>query len=76
MKTGLLDVTIQVNSRVHSFAAMEFHHVNGKDFSIGNIANRKWEVIKKELDKCELLCSNCHRLHTWEQQGFGVDFVF
>lgn len=44
-------------------AALEFHHVSGnKEFTIGGVANKSWDVIKKELDKCILLCSNCHRI--------------
>lgn len=44
--------------------ALEFHHIEPeyKKFAIsstsGNISER---VLKKELDKCVLLCSNCHR---------------
>lgn len=44
--------------------ALEFHHrdPSQKDFSIGaNGTPRKWSVLKKELDKCTLLCANCHR---------------
>lgn len=45
--------------------ALEFHHLDPleKDFSLGAIrANPKnWETIKKELEKCILLCANCHR---------------
>ena len=45
-------------------AALQFHHTNPKkkDFIIGNVANKKWEVIKSELKKCELLCANCHTI--------------
>lgn len=43
-------------------AALEFHHLRDKDFTIADVANKSWDLVKKELDKCELLCSNCHRI--------------
>jgi predicted HNH restriction endonuclease len=45
-------------------AAFQFHHKNSdkKDFIIGNVANKSWDVIKMELKKCILLCANCHAI--------------
>lgn len=42
---------------------LEFHHVDPseKDFTIGASMQRSWESIKREIDKCVCLCSNCHR---------------
>lgn len=45
------------------YSALEFHHLNPneKDFGIADSAySRSWETIKKELDKCIMVCSNCH----------------
>jgi 5-methylcytosine-specific restriction endonuclease McrA len=44
------------------YGALEFHHKNKKvkDFTIANSC-MSFDKLKKELDKCELVCSNCHR---------------
>lgn len=41
----------------------DLHHLNPeeKDVGIGEILDFKWETIEKELQKCVLLCANCHR---------------
>lgn len=43
--------------------ALEFHHLNPKEkvFRLGDGITRSWKRIKKELDKCILVCANCHR---------------
>jgi hypothetical protein len=43
--------------------ALEFHHKDPsqKDFGISKVNRRSFENIKNELDKCILLCANCHR---------------
>lgn len=44
--------------------ALEFHHINSedKDFGIASKGyTRSWEKLKEELDKCIMVCANCHR---------------
>lgn len=44
--------------------ALELHHKDpaSKDFSLSvRGLTRSWERIKEELEKCVLVCSNCHR---------------
>lgn len=44
--------------------ALDLHHLdpNTKEFGIGDKGyTRSWEKVKKELDKCILVCANCHR---------------
>ena len=48
------------NKDIH---ALEFHHIDpsGKDFSFNKANCISWELIKNELQKCILVCANCHR---------------
>ena len=44
-------------------AALEFHHLdpNEKDVEPSRLLRRSWDKVKIEIDKCILVCSNCHR---------------
>lgn len=51
--------------------SLEFDH-KVRELKAANIAtllSRKWEVLKAELDKCQLLCSNCHLEKTILEQS-------
>ena len=44
--------------------ALDFHHLDPakKDFGLSTKGlTRSWEKIKEEIDKCVLVCANCHR---------------
>jgi len=44
------------------YEALEFHHVNEKDFTIANaLMTYPWHQILKEVEKTILVCANCHR---------------
>ena len=49
-------------------ACLSFHHKdpNEKDFGISHKGyTRSWEKVKMELDKCTMLCMNCHTKLHW-----------
>jgi hypothetical protein len=42
----------------------DFHHIDGKakDFGVSlDGLTRSWERVERELNKCVLVCANCHR---------------
>lgn len=52
----------QICSYDKCLGALTFHHRNPKDkkFTVGNLLDYSLKVLKTELDKCDLLCFNCH----------------
>lgn len=53
--------------------ALEFHHLDTtkKDFGISEGGySRSWAKVRAEIEKCVLVCANCHReLHAQHLQS-------
>lgn len=47
------------------YCCLDFHHLESsqKEDTLAGGINRGWSIKKifKEIEKCELICSNCHR---------------
>lgn len=63
------------------YAALQFHHRDPtqKEMNWNKLRSQRWSFIEKELDKCDLLCGNCHveehfdefilkRVQEWEKR--------
>lgn len=50
--------------------ALEFNHIKCKKYEPTKLFQKSlsWESVKNELDKCELLCANCHRETTFKNK--------
>jgi hypothetical protein len=51
---------------------LEFDHRNRetKSFNIADAVSYSIENIQKEIDKCDIVCANCHNIRTIEQRGY------
>jgi predicted transcriptional regulator len=50
---------------------MEFDHLGDKRFNIASFRNHtnSLDVVKQEIAKCEIVCSNCHRKRTYHRRN-------
>jgi hypothetical protein len=60
---------------------LDFHHKNykKKEFSVGNFQHITQSIVrlKKEIEKCKVLCANCHRIeHSKERCDRKLAFVW
>jgi predicted HNH restriction endonuclease len=56
--------------------AYDFHHTNPleKKFEIAPALDRNWETILEEVNKCIMLCSNCHRVRHYREDRGNTEF--
>jgi 5-methylcytosine-specific restriction endonuclease McrA len=43
---------------------LDFHHLKKKRYEVSRMKGHAWKTVLKEIAKCEILCSNCHRRRT------------
>ena len=49
----------------YPYYVMDLDHVRGeKAFNLSNFQGRSFKQIVEELDKCDPVCANCHRIRT------------
>jgi hypothetical protein len=55
-------------------AALEFNHRDPltKDFTISQSMHRSWSSLEAEIAKCDVLCSNCHHIHSYNNKHHAV----
>jgi hypothetical protein len=55
--------------------ALDFHHRNReeKEFDIASYSSKRLLRVLAEIEKCGVMCANCHRIHTRnERVSVGV----
>ena len=66
-----LSIGCQICGYKKTYYALEFHHEkdNDKKYNISLMKTLSIETILKEIKKCKVVCSNCHReIHAEENE--------
>jgi hypothetical protein len=49
--------------------AMDFDHVRGEKWrDVSRLKGASFETITAEVQKCDVVCANCHRVRTWARK--------
>ena len=69
----LLDIMVQrggcARCQETDVRCLEWNHLGNKKENISAMMGRRpLDILLSEVDKCEVLCSNCHRKYTCQQE--------
>jgi hypothetical protein len=61
----------------YPYYVMDLDHLpqHEKKFGLSNYPRYTIAQIAEEIAKCEAVCSNCHRIRTYERGAFGISMV-
>jgi len=57
---------------IRDYRVLEFHHLRDKKFNIAlcfHHAHYGFERLKREVEKCIVICANCHRILHHEERN-------
>lgn len=54
-----------------NLCVFEFDHTRDKKYDISAMTTLKDEKFNEEIEKCVLVCSNCHRIRTLRDGGYS-----
>jgi hypothetical protein len=58
-----------VDCGINNHIILDFDHLRNKKYNISRMIHDgfSWKAIKKEIEKCEIVCANCHRIRTYNR---------
>lgn len=55
-------------NKSYPYYVMDFDHKFDKKFLVSKMSNLgSFSLIKEEIKKCDIICSNCHRIRTYNR---------
>jgi len=71
----LLSLSECTDCKISDPRVLQYDHIPGSDkkFSISRACSGmtiSWKRIKEEIDKCEIVCANCHQIRTAQRGNF------
>jgi len=55
-------------NNIYPYYVLHFDHVEDKRYEVANLRHASLEKLLSELEKCDLICANCHAIRTFQRK--------
>lgn len=70
---GYLKKNPCVDCGEENIIVLEFDHISdNKSYDISDMQKHSIKAVQLEIDKCEVVCTNCHRIRTAKRANWRV----